>query len=56
MFTHFALELRVLAAAVTDLPPELIAATAKTPLPTLMRKAVTAGLLALDAKERDKPD
>jgi A/G-specific adenine glycosylase len=53
VFTHFTLELRVLAAPVKALPETLIAAAAATPLPTVMRKAVTAGLAALDLRRQN---
>jgi A/G-specific adenine glycosylase len=49
VFTHFELRLRVMAAAVDQLPPDLRASPAATPLPSLMRKAVTAGLAALES-------
>lgn len=48
VFTHFELRLTVKAAAVKRLPDGLIASPGATPLPTLMRKAVTAGLASLD--------
>ncbi|MCF3947923.1 A/G-specific adenine glycosylase [Acidiphilium iwatense] len=47
VFTHFELSLRVMAASVVVLPRGLTAAPVDTPMPTLMRKAVTAGLAAL---------
>jgi A/G-specific adenine glycosylase len=47
VFTHFALELRVLAATVKTLPQTLIPAATDTPLPTVMRKATAAGIAAL---------
>ncbi|MGC9269151.1 A/G-specific adenine glycosylase [Acidiphilium sp.] len=62
VFTHFELRLRVMAAAVDTLPDglpgglpdrlpdRLIVAPADTPLPTLMRKAVTAGLALIPRK------
>ncbi len=49
VFTHFELRLQVLAAPVTALPAEMIATAVTTPLPTLMRKAIAAGLAALDS-------
>ncbi len=47
VFTHFELYLRVQAAFVACLPDGLVGAAPETPLPTLMRKAVDAGLAAL---------
>ncbi|HEX7391075.1 MAG TPA: NUDIX domain-containing protein, partial [Acidiphilium sp.] len=48
VFTHFELSLRVMAAPVAALPDGLIPSPADAPLPTVMRKAVAAGLAALD--------
>jgi A/G-specific adenine glycosylase len=48
VFTHFELRLRIKAAQVATLPAETIAAPPDTPLPSLMRKAVIAGLACLD--------
>lgn len=48
VFTHFELRLLVLAAEVSTLPPGLEARPPETPLPTVMRKALVAGLAALD--------
>ncbi|WP_174502638.1 A/G-specific adenine glycosylase [Acidiphilium sp. C61] len=47
VFTHFELRLLVLAAEVPKLPPDLEAKSPETPLPTVMRKALDAGLAAL---------
>jgi len=54
IFTHFELQLRVMAATLPHLPPDLRAANPTTPLPTLMRKAVDAGLKCLDGVEKGK--
>ncbi|MDE8348288.1 MAG: A/G-specific adenine glycosylase [Acidocella sp.] len=49
MFTHFSLSLQVRLAVVTTLPPGVLAAPAKTvPLPSVMRKALDAGLNSID--------
>ncbi len=47
VFTHFELRLTVRAALVPHLPNTLTAAAPDSPLPTVMKKAVTAGLAAL---------
>lgn len=49
IFTHFELHLQVQAAEVAAIPRGLIAAPIDTPLPTVVRKAVVAGLAALPA-------
>lgn len=48
VFTHFELTLAVMAASVRRLPEGLAPFPPDTPLPTVMRKAVAAGLAALD--------
>ena len=49
VFTHFALTLAVQAARLPDLPRDALRAPAATaPLPSVMRKALDAGLRALD--------
>lgn len=48
VFTHFRLFLHVKAATIASLPPPLAAAPIDAPLPSVMRKAVTAGLAALN--------
>ena len=47
IFTHFELRLAVRAAIVPHLPNTLTAAAPDTPLPSVMKKAVTVGLKAL---------
>ena len=54
VFTHFELRLLVLAAEVSTLPPGLEARPPETPLPTVMRKALVAGLAALDDDDSGK--
>jgi len=48
VFTHFELRLTVHAASVAKLPDGLMASVPDIALPTLMKKAVKAGLLALE--------
>jgi A/G-specific adenine glycosylase len=52
VFTHFELHLAVRAAMVRHLPDDLIAAPPDAPLPSVMKKAVTAGLAALLSAKR----
>lgn len=49
VFTHFELRLSVKAARVARLPADLLTAPPETPVPSLMRKAIAAGLAALDS-------
>lgn len=49
VFTHFELHLTVKAARVSVLPTGLDAASPQTPVPSVMRKAVEAGLAVLDS-------
>ncbi|MDR3521468.1 MAG: A/G-specific adenine glycosylase [Acidocella sp.] len=49
VFTHFSLTMQVKVAVVAKLPPGALAAPAKTaPLPSVMRKALDAGLNSID--------
>jgi A/G-specific adenine glycosylase len=50
IFTHFELHLHIMAATTPHLPPTLQHAPPTTPLPSLMRKAVEAGLACLDER------
>ena len=52
VFTHFELRLAVRAAHVRHLPNDLTAAPPDAPLPTVMKKAVAAGLAALLSAKR----
>jgi A/G-specific adenine glycosylase len=50
VFTHFELRLTVKAGRVAALPGGIVAAPPDTPLPTVMRKALEAGLAVLDKR------
>ncbi|WP_460254135.1 A/G-specific adenine glycosylase [Acidiphilium sp. MT5] len=52
VFTHFELRLAVRAAHIGHLPNDLTAAPPDAPLPTVMKKAVAAGLAALLSAKR----